>query len=87
MGEGSWARTAECSSMGFARSRSEQPRCGARLARLTKRHFDEIVAVILDGRVDSVPTIRDEITGGQAMIHGNFTEEETGLFAKGIMMK
>ena len=58
-----------------------------KLARLTKRHFGETVAVILDGRVDSVPTIRDEITGGQAMIHGNFTEEETGSIAKGIMMK
>ena len=58
-----------------------------KLARLTKRHFGKIVAVILDGRVDSVPTIRDEITGGQAMIHGNFTEEETRSLAKGIMMK
>jgi preprotein translocase subunit SecD len=58
-----------------------------KLARLTKRHFGEILAVILDGRVNSVPTIRDEITGGQAMIHGNFTEQETGLLAKGIMMK
>ena len=58
-----------------------------KLARLTKRHFGKTVAVILDGRVDSVPTIRDEITGGQAMIHGNFTEEETGSIAKGIMVK
>ena len=58
-----------------------------KLARLTKRHFGETVVVILDGRVDSAPTIRDEITGGQAMIHGNFTEEETGSIAKGIMMK
>ena len=58
-----------------------------KLARLTKRHFGETLAVILDGRVDSVPTIKDEITGGQAMIHGNFTEEETGSIAKGIMMK
>ena len=58
-----------------------------KLARLTKRHFGKTVAVILDGRVDSVPTIRDEITGGHAMIHGNFTEEETGSIAKGIMVK
>jgi preprotein translocase subunit SecD len=58
-----------------------------KLARLTKRHFGETLAVILDGRVDSVPTIKDEITGGQAMIYGNFTEEETGSIAKGIMMK
>jgi preprotein translocase subunit SecD len=58
-----------------------------KLARLTKRHFGETLAVILDGRVDSVPTIKDEIIGGQAMIYGNFTEEETGSIAKGIMMK
>jgi preprotein translocase subunit SecD len=58
-----------------------------KMARLTKSHFGEIVAVILDGRVDSVPKIMDEITGGQAMIHGNFTEEEARSIAKGIMMK
>ena len=58
-----------------------------KFARLTKSHVGEFLAVILDGRVDSVPKIIDEITGGQAMIHGNFTEEETGSIAKGIMMK
>ena len=58
-----------------------------KLARLTKSHIGEYVAVILDGRVDSVPKIMDEITGGRAIIDGNFTEEEAGSIAKGIMMK
>jgi preprotein translocase subunit SecD len=58
-----------------------------KLARLTKSHIGESLAIILDGRVNSVPKIKDEITGGQAMIHGDFTEESAGLLAKGIMMK
>ena len=58
-----------------------------KLARLTKSHIGELLAIILDGRVTSVPTIRREITGGRAMILGNFTEEEVGSIAKGIMTK
>ena len=58
-----------------------------KLARLTKSHIGEFLAIMLDGRVDSVPKIMDEITGGRAMILGNFTEEEAGSIANGIMMK
>jgi preprotein translocase subunit SecD len=58
-----------------------------KLARLTKSHIGEFLAIMLDGRVDSVPKIMDEITGGRATISGNFTEEEAALLAKGIMMK
>jgi preprotein translocase subunit SecD len=58
-----------------------------KLARLTKSHIGELLAIILDGRVDSVPKIMGEFTGGRAMILGNFTEEETRSIAKGIMMK
>ena len=58
-----------------------------KLARLTKSHIGELLAIMLDGRVGSVPKIMDEITGGRAMIHGNFTEEEAGSLAKGIMLK
>ena len=58
-----------------------------KLARLTKSHIGEFLAIMVDGRVDSVPKIMDEITGGRAQIHGIFTEEEAGLLAKGIMMK
>jgi preprotein translocase subunit SecD len=58
-----------------------------KLARLTKSHIGELLAIILDGRVDSTPKIMGEITGGRAMILGNFTEEEAGSIAKGITMK
>ena len=58
-----------------------------KLARLTKSHIGEFLAIMLDGRVVSVPKIMDEITGGRAMILGNFTEEEAGSIAEGIMMK
>ena len=58
-----------------------------KLARLTKSHIGENVAIMLDGRVMSAPKIMAEITGGRAMIHGNFTEAEAGALAKGIMMK
>ena len=58
-----------------------------KLARLTKSHIGEILAIMLDGRVYSAPRIIDEITGGRAIIDGRFTEKEAGLLAKGIMMK
>jgi preprotein translocase subunit SecD len=58
-----------------------------KLARLTKSHIGENVAVMIDGRVMSAPKITAEITGGRAVINGTFTEEEAGSFAKGIMMK
>jgi preprotein translocase subunit SecD len=58
-----------------------------KMARLTKSHIGEYVAVVLDGRVVTAPEIMDEITGGRAVISGNFTEEEAGAVAKGIMEK
>lgn len=58
-----------------------------KLAHLTKSHIGELLAIMLDGRVASVPKIMDEITGGRALINGIFTEEEAGSLAKGIMMK
>jgi preprotein translocase subunit SecD len=58
-----------------------------KLARLTKLHTGEFVAVMLDGRVCSVPKIIGEITGGRAVIEGKFTEEEAGAFAAGITVR
>lgn len=55
-----------------------------KLARLTKSHVGELVAVMLDGRVTSLPKIMAEITGGRAMLSGNFTEEEARSIAQGI---
>ena len=45
-------------------------------ARLTKENKDRCIAIVLDGVVYSAPSIRDEITGGQSSISGNFTIEE-----------
>jgi preprotein translocase subunit SecD len=53
-----------------------------KLARLTKSHIGENVAIMVDGWVMSAPKIMAEITGGRAMINGKFTEEEAGLLAK-----
>ena len=58
-----------------------------KLAGLTKSHIGENMAVILDGRVDSVPKITDAITDRRAQILGNFSEGEAGSIAEGIMMK
>ena len=58
-----------------------------KLARLTKSHIGENVAIMVDGQVTSAPKIMAEITGGRAMINGKFTEESAGLLAKRIMMK
>jgi preprotein translocase subunit SecD len=57
------------------------------LARLTKSHNGDFLAIMLDGPVTAVPKIAAEITGGRAMIFGNFTEEEAEAVAKGIMTK
>jgi preprotein translocase subunit SecD len=55
-----------------------------KFARLTKSHIGEFLAVILDGRVTIVPMIKQEITGGEVMIFGNFTEEEVVSIAVGL---
>lgn len=58
-----------------------------KLARLTKANIGEHVAVILNDRAVSFPKIIDEISGGQAEIAGNFTEEEARSVAEGIMKR
>lgn len=55
-----------------------------KLARLTKSHVGENVAVMINGRITAIPKIMAEITGGRAVIQGNFTEEEARLVAEGI---
>jgi preprotein translocase subunit SecD len=54
------------------------------LARLTKSHVGENVAVMINGRITAIPKIIAEITGGRAVIQGNFTEGEARLVAEGI---
>jgi preprotein translocase subunit SecD len=54
-----------------------------KIARLTKSHIGGFLAVILDGRVIMVPRINTEISK-EALIEGNFTEEEVGSIALGL---
>ncbi len=58
-----------------------------KMARLTKSHIGEFLAVVFDGRVVAVFKIAKEYTNGRALIPGDFTEKEAGSIAKGIMMK
>jgi preprotein translocase subunit SecD len=42
-------------------------------AEITKNNVGKVLAIFLDGNVISSPTIQEEITGGNAVISGNFT--------------
>jgi preprotein translocase subunit SecD len=46
------------------------------LARLTTEHVGERIAFLLDGEVVSTPRIMAAITGGRALIAGNFNQDE-----------
>jgi len=44
--------------------------------RITGENIKKRMAIVLDGKVYSAPTIQDRISGGKASITGNFTTEE-----------
>jgi preprotein translocase subunit SecD len=44
---------------------------------ITGRNIGKMLAIILDGNVYSAPRIKDKISGGDAMISGNFTMDES----------
>ncbi|MCF8030843.1 MAG: protein translocase subunit SecD [Desulfohalobiaceae bacterium] len=50
---------------------------GARIfERVTGNHVNERMAIVLDGKVYSAPTIQEKIRGGRASITGNFSDQE-----------
>jgi preprotein translocase subunit SecD len=50
---------------------------GAKLfADLTKKNLGKRMAILIDGQIVSAPTVQSEITNGQAVITGNFTQKE-----------
>lgn len=56
---------------------------GAKLfAEITKRSVGKQVAIFLDDQPISIPTVQQEITGGQAVINGSFTVAEAKLLAQ-----
>lgn len=45
-------------------------------ARITSNHIGEQLAIIIDGKLVSTPTIQEEINDGSCIISGNFTKKE-----------
>lgn len=48
-----------------------------RWAQLTKQNINRSIAIVLDGYVYSAPNVMNEITGGNSVITGHFTPDET----------
>jgi hypothetical protein len=55
-----------------------------RFAKVTRQNIGKQLAIIIDGRLYSAPTIRSEIRGGHAEIRGNFSEQEANDLATKI---
>jgi len=49
--------------------------------RVTFQNIGRRLAIVLDGKLQSAPVIRDRIGGGRGQISGNFTTEEAGDLA------
>ncbi|MCP5560535.1 MAG: hypothetical protein H7A55_22570 [Verrucomicrobiaceae bacterium] len=49
-----------------------------RFAKVTKASIGMRLAIIHDGKILMAPVIRDEITGGEAILSGRFSEAEAG---------
>ncbi|MFC1483011.1 protein translocase subunit SecD [Candidatus Margulisiibacteriota bacterium] len=47
-----------------------------KFAEATERNIGNPIAIILDGKIISAPTVRSAILNGQAIIEGNFTQKE-----------
>ncbi|MFH1620960.1 MAG: protein translocase subunit SecD [Patescibacteria group bacterium] len=51
-------------------------------AEITKRNVGQPVAIFLDDQAISIPTVQNEITGGKAVITGDFSVKEAKLLAQ-----
>jgi len=49
---------------------------GVKFEKLTERNVGKPLPIVLDNQVISSPTVQEKITGGQAVITGNFTLDE-----------
>jgi len=52
-----------------------------KFAEFTRRNVDEILAIVLDGKILSAPTITEPILDGKAVIRGQFTIAEAQQLA------
>ena len=55
-----------------------------KIQKLTREHRDKPLAILIDGKVISAPTIRAAISGPSVTISGNYTQEEVENLAKAI---
>jgi preprotein translocase subunit SecD len=56
----------------------------ALLAKISRENKGKILAIFLDGEAISIPTLRDEISNGQAQISGGFTAPEARTLVKNL---
>ena len=56
----------------------------ARLAQVTEANVGKRIAFVVNGRVVSAPRLQSRIDGGEAIIEGDFTEEEATRLAQAI---
>jgi preprotein translocase subunit SecD len=56
-------------------------------ADVTRKHIGERLAIVIDGKVYSAPTIKSAILGGKAVIAGTFSEREATELAERLSMK
>lgn len=56
----------------------------ALFGKITKDNIGKTLAIFLDGQILSAPTIQSEITGGQAVITGNFTPVQAKSLASSL---
>jgi preprotein translocase subunit SecD len=71
--------------LGFAEITIDLTKTGAeQFAKVTREHIKERLAIFIDGRFISAPTIQSEISGGKAQISGAFSPQEAAALAKKI---
>ncbi len=55
-----------------------------KLARLTRSHIGEQLALVIDGEVVMTPTIRSEIGQGLVLLTGDFSDPDCEEIARGL---
>ena len=56
----------------------------AKFAEITSRNLKKRLGIFVDGHLVSAPVVQAAITGGKAMINGDFTDEEADRIARGL---
>ena len=63
------------------------PEGSRKLAAITEDSIAKPIAILISGRLISAPIVRERINSGQAMITGNFTEDEARRMVDGLTAK